>query len=199
MPILTWTLKQFICILICVLADAKGSRMLHLLPSEENSGGARNIISSLLNNSDSKKTAAPYRFKVSVQAVMQQHVCWLWPQMEYTCSDIITDWGMGRGATCLKWSAHKELYSSSCGPSHLALRSEGLERRRRSFVCSPGRTTQEGSPLLKPWRPPVILQTHRFYCKISDPWHNCNNHPNILHSLARGLPVFFTALSILGC
>lgn len=82
--------------------------------------------------------------------------------MEKTCSDIITDWGVGRGVTCLRSAGRKKPCSSSWSFSESVLRIKEPDISEEWVQCSRVWATQEGSPLLK-------------YLQISDPWCYCNN------------------------
>lgn len=80
--------------------------------------------------------------------------------MESTCSDIITDWVVDEGATCLKFSGHIELFSSSCTPSDRVLSKQAEEWAQ----CLHAWIAQEESPLPKSSYRLVAIQTHTCTC-----------------------------------
>lgn len=82
-------------------------------------------------------------------------------------------WGTGQGAACLKWSAHREPYNISCGPSHSASSNEEEE---------------EGKPCrrLRCWSM-VQLQIMHTCLHIFLPLHYTPTH---FHTHWHGLPEF---------
>lgn len=86
--------------------------------------------------------------------------------MENTCSDIITDWGVCRGVTCLRFSGCKKPCSSSWSFSELEL---SIKEPDISSSARSGRSVRVSGQLRKE------VHSSNTCTHISDPWCHCNN------------------------